>query len=268
MQIEGGIGQTTAAAPRALRLECAALSDAGRVRTNNEDAVAWDQDTGLFVVADGMGGCNAGEVASSLAVRTVLAEFRQLPLNLPAEQRSSPVLSPPAMRLLSAILKANRAVYELSLQHAEYAGMGTTLVATLFYGQRAIIASIGDSRAYRYRAGELTQLTVDHTVLQESIEFGLITADEARAMGGRGLITRALGVEPGLEVDVQEQALAPDDLYLLCTDGLFDMLPDWEIARILASIQGDVERGVQALVAAANAAGGYDNVSVILAHVA
>ncbi len=268
MRIQGGIDRPAPApAARGLHVECAALTDAGRVRTNNEDSLAWDTDAGLFLVADGMGGCNAGEVASRLAVRMVLAEFRQLPLSLPAQEGCSVVLSPPAMRLCTAILKANRAVFEASLQQPEHAGMGTTLVAVLFHGQRAIIASIGDSRVYRFRAGQLEQLTVDHTVLQEQIEFGLITPEQARLMGGRGLITRALGVEPGLEVDVQEQALQPGDVFLLCTDGLFDMIADEEIAAILAASQGNVEVAARSLVGAANAAGGYDNVSVIAVRI-
>lgn len=252
------------AAPKALRLECAGLTDAGRVRANNEDSLDWDSDVGLFVVADGMGGCNAGEVASSLAVRMLLAEFRQLPLKLPAREGCPPALSAAAMRLCTAILKANRAVYEASLQDARYAGMGTTLVTVLFQGQRAVIASIGDSRVYRYRATQLEQLTVDHTVVQEQIEYGLITPEQARFMGGRGLITRALGVEPGVEVDVQEQPLLPGDIYLLCSDGLFDMLDDQEIAAIIQEHPQDAQAAVRSLVAAANDKGGYDNISLIL----
>jgi len=253
-------------APKAMRLECAALTDAGRVRANNEDSLDWDSDAGLFVVADGMGGCNAGEVASSLAVRLLLAEFRQLPLTLPPQDGCAAALSPAAMRLCTAILKANRAVYDASLQDPRYAGMGTTLVAALFQGQRVIVASIGDSRVYRYRGAQLEQLTVDHTVLQEQIEFGLITPEQARFMGGRGLITRALGVEPGLEVDVQEQPLLPGDIYVLCSDGLFDMLDDLEIGAIIGDSAGDVQAAVRNLVAAANDRGGYDNISVILAR--
>ncbi|MEO1766013.1 PP2C family protein-serine/threonine phosphatase [Thiobacter aerophilum] len=263
IQMHLGMGQP-ASTHQNLRAECAAWTDAGLLRRNNEDALAWDAEAALFLVADGMGGCNAGEVASRLAVRTVLSEFRQLPLSLPAREGCAPVLSQPAMRLCTAILKANRAVFEASLQEPEYAGMGTTLVAVLFYGQRAIIASIGDSRVYRYRGGQLEQLTVDHTVLQEQIEFGLLTPEQARLMGGRGLITRALGVEPGLEVDVQEQTLLPGDLYLLCTDGLFDMIADADIGSILAANAGDVQAVARELVAAANRAGGYDNVSVIV----
>jgi len=253
------------ALPRPVQLECASLSDAGRVRANNEDSLDWDGDAGLFVVADGMGGCNGGEVASSLAVRALLAEFRQLPLTLPAKDAGVAALSPSAMRLCTAILKANRAVYEASLQDANLAGMGTTLVATLFHGGRVIIASIGDSRVYRFRDGQLEQLTVDHTVLQEQIEYGLITPEQARFMEGRGLITRALGVEPGIEVDVQEQVLQNGDIYLLCSDGLFDMLDDAEIAAILRDGE-DMQTIARRLVDAANNRGGYDNISLILAR--
>lgn len=254
---------TVGATPPVLHLDCAALSDPGRVRANNEDALDWDADAGLFVVADGMGGCNGGEVASSLAVRVLLGEFRQMPLTLPRNDPGLAALSPAAMRLCSAILKANRAVYEASLADAQLSGMGTTLVATLFQGQRAIIASIGDSRVYRCRGGQLEQLTVDHTVLQEQIEYGLITPAQARYMGSRGLITRALGVEPGIEVDVQEQALLPGDVYLLCSDGLFDMLDDAEICSILRECGEDTQLAVRRLVEAANVSGGYDNISVI-----
>lgn len=246
-----------------LHLDCAALTDPGRVRSNNEDALDWDADAGLFVVADGMGGCNGGEVASNLAVRVLLGEFRQLPLSLPRHDPGLAALSPSAMRLCSAILKANRAVYDASLQDAQLSGMGTTLVATLFQGQRAIIASIGDSRVYRWRAGQLEQLTVDHTVLQEQIEYGLITPEQARYLGSRGLITRALGVERGVEVDIQEQPLVSGDVYLLCSDGLFDMLEQHDISAILRESGDDVQHAVRRLVEDANMRGGYDNVSII-----
>jgi protein phosphatase len=255
---------TIGAVPAVLHLDCAALSDAGRVRPNNEDALDWDSSAGLFVVADGMGGCNGGEVASGLAVRALLGEFRQLPLTLPRQERGLPALSSAALRLCSAILKANRTVYDASLQDPQLAGMGTTLVATLFQGQRAIIASIGDSRVYRCRGGQLEQLTVDHTVLQEQIEYGLISPAQARYLGSRGLITRALGVEPGLEVDVQEQPLVSGDIYLLCSDGLFDMLDDDEICRILRDNEFDAELAVRRLVDRANEQGGYDNISVMV----
>lgn len=269
MQMQTSIERpSSSTAPEALRLEWAGLTDAGRVRANNEDSLAWDDDVGLFVVADGMGGCNAGEVASSLAVRMLLAEFRQLPLTLPARDGCPPALSAAAMRLCTAILKANRSVYEASLQDAQYAGMGTTLVAALFQGQRAIIASIGDSRVYRYRDGQLEQLTVDHTVVQEQIEYGLITPEQARFMAGRGLITRALGVEPGVEVDVQEQPLLAGDIFLLCSDGLFDMLEDQEIATIIHDSAQNVQAAAGGLVAAANDRGGYDNISIILVRAA
>lgn len=243
-------------------LAFAAASDPGRLRRNNEDALGWDADLGLFVVADGMGGCNAGEVASSLAVRMVLAEYRSQ--GFPSPAAGAPAfLSPPAMRLCNAIVKANRVVFDSSLAEPRYSGMGTTLVAALFLGGRAIVASVGDSRAYRLRAHEFSQLTVDHTVLQEQLDSGLISPLEARVATNRGLITRALGVEPGLELDIQEQMLEPGDLFLLCTDGLFDMLADADIAACLLSHHGDLDTAAQALVAAANDAGGYDNVSVL-----
>ncbi len=254
--------------PRMAQLVYAARTDTGRVRGSNEDSLAFDLETGLLVLADGMGGCNGGEIASAMAVNIVAGEFRQLPLILPPEEVAPAGLSSAAMRLCTAIAKANREVYQHALLHTQLSGMGTTLVAALFLGARVTIASIGDSRVYRLRQGHFEQLTVDHTVVQEQLEYGLISPEQARLAGNRGLITRALGVEAGVEVDVQEQPLLPGDVFLLCSDGLFDMLDDTEIQFVIDHAGGDLEAATQHLIDAANHKGGYDNISVILARAA
>ena len=252
--------------PRATRLVYAALSDTGRVRTSNEDSLEFDPETGLLVLADGMGGCNGGEIASAMALNIVLNEFRQFPLTLPVDDGSASGLSHASMRLCTAIAKANREIFQLSLMQAELSGMGTTLVAALFSGSRVTIVSIGDSRVYRLRQGHFEQLTVDHTVLQEQLECGLITPEQARLAGSRGLITRALGVQAGVEVDVQEQPVLLDDVFLLCSDGLFDMVDDTEIQYVIEHADEDLESAAQHLIDIANNKGGYDNISLILAR--
>ena len=252
--------------PRATRLVYAARSDTGRVRTSNEDSLEFDPETGLLVLADGMGGCNGGEIASAMALNIVLNEFRQYPLTLPLEEGSAAGLSHVSMRLCTAIAKANREIFQHSLMRTELAGMGTTLVAALFSSARVTIVSIGDSRVYRLRQGHFEQLTVDHTVLQEHLECGLITPEQARLAGNRGLITRALGVQAGVEVDVQEQPVLPGDVFLLCSDGLFDMMDDTDIQFEIEHADGDLDAAAQYLVDSANHRGGYDNISLILAQ--
>lgn len=251
--------------PRASDLVYVSRSDTGRVRAGNEDSLRCDPEVGLMVLADGMGGCNAGEIASAVAVDSVVSEFRQMPLGL-SEDSGTPGLNAGAMRLCTAIAKANRDIHQLGLARGEWAGMGTTIVSALFFGQRVVIASVGDSRVYRLRQGHFEQLTVDHTVVQEQLEFGLITPEQARLAGGRGLLTRALGADVGVEVDVQEQPVLPGDLYLLCSDGLFDMLDDAEIHALIEQSHGNLELTAEALIEAANHKGGYDNISVILAR--
>lgn len=252
--------------PRQTPLKYAARSVTGRVRTSNEDCLEFDPETGLMVLADGMGGCNGGEVASAMAVNIVMNEFRQLPLGLLADETTPSGLSAIAMRLCTAIGKANREIFEYANNQPQLFGMGTTLVAALFYGTRVTIASIGDSRVYRCRQGYFEQLTVDHTVVQEQLEYGLITPEQARLAGSRGLITRALGVDFGVEVDMQEQPVLPGDMFLLCSDGLFDMMDDSEIQSAIEHADGDLEIAAQNLVDNANGKGGYDNISLILAR--
>lgn len=243
-----------------------ALSDRGQLRENNEDAVLVDADTGLAVLADGMGGYSAGEVASGMAISLIgaeMARWAMRPDGGPAAGGDA-VLLPVARTVAQAVDNANLTIWSAAQVHAEYHQMGTTVVVAQFLPDCLVLAHVGDSRAYRLRDGEFRQLTRDHSLLQEQLDAGLISAEEAALSPQRNLLTRALGVMATVEVEVHVHPVVPDDLFLLCSDGLTDMLADAELAELLAA-PGGLEQKATALVAAANARGGRDNISVILA---
>jgi len=239
----------------------AALTDAGRVRDHNEDAVTVLPACGLVVLADGMGGYAAGEVASDIAVSVIKDVVEQHFLHRPI------VPDDLWQVLVDAVLEANTAIIAAALDEPAYRGMGATLVAGLFHQDRLVVAHAGDSRAYRLRDGLLNLITRDHSVLQERIDSGLLTAQEARGSSIRNLVTRALGVEAELAVEVHEHAVERGDVYLFCSDGLNDMLDDEEIAQVLLQAAGTLADAGAALIDAANAAGGADNISVALVGV-
>jgi len=233
-------------------MEIVAQSDTGKVRRNNEDAYAFDTDAGVAVLADGMGGLEAGEIASHIAVETILEGLRD------AKRLSDAAV-------VAAIAQANRAVLEKSIEKG--VEMGTTVVTWLLTGQgQCLIGHVGDSRAYRVRAGILRRLTRDHSMVQQMIDDGLINEAEAETSPNRNVITRALGLTGQVDVDVRSWVHTPGDLYLLCSDGLTDMVTEVEIQTILAGADGDVslKSAAAALVNRANDAGGHDNVSVML----
>jgi protein phosphatase len=248
-----------------MQLEIACCSDKGLVRDHNEDSLANDERLGVVVLADGMGGCQAGEVASEMAVKTIIEElkapFKKMVLNkldaLHQNHRISGLLE-------RAIIKANKAIYEAAEQQTRYHGMGTTVVAAVFYTNTISIAHVGDSRLYRLRNDEFKQITSDHSVLQELIDCGFYTREQARHSPNRNLVTRALGVTETVNVDVQEQNVLLEDIYLLCSDGLNDMLEDSDMHTILKDNRADLEKMAQRLIDAANEKGGEDNISVIL----
>jgi protein phosphatase len=246
---------------RPLAVWCA-LTDVGHVRENNEDAVTVDPARGLAVLADGMGGYNAGEVASTMTVDLVMEPLGQWLEKAGAAARPRAI----ARTMQTCVARANRAIFQAACQNADYEGMGTTLVVAALHGKTMLIGHIGDSRAYRLRRGVLQQLTRDHTLLQEQIDMGLISEEEALFSPYRGLLTQALGVQENVPLDVQTQTVEPGDLYLLCSDGLTDMLDEHELAAALA---GDTPLTAQAqtLLDRANAEGGYDNISLILCRV-
>ena len=251
-----------------LHIEAGARTDLGRVRKNNEDCYSIDPSLQLYVLSDGMGGEAHGEVASQLAVQTILTHCRQAENSrtTPIFGEASPDVSERTNRLASAIHLANRKVFEAAASDPEQEGMGATIVAVWNEGQKLSLAHVGDSRAYLLRAGTMDQLTADHSLVAEKVRVGILTPQEADASELQSVLTRAVGTNNTVEVDTDEQVLLVGDFVLLCSDGLTRMVTDPEIASTLltsASAQESADR----LVDLANENGGVDNVSVIVLHV-
>ncbi|MDQ3058993.1 MAG: Stp1/IreP family PP2C-type Ser/Thr phosphatase [Pseudomonadota bacterium] len=235
-------------------------TDLGLVRKNNEDAVAFDADTGLCLLADGMGGYNAGEVASGMAVAFIKSEMGRWLAQAGVQATTKEVRR--AMGI--CVENANHSILHAARSNRHYEGMGTTLVMGVFQENRLMLGHIGDSRCYRLRAQELVQLTKDHSLLQEQIDAGLVTPEQALTAQNRNLITRALGVEDEVLLEINEHRLEPGDIYLMCSDGLSDMVSDADIAVILRDARSTLEQKKLALVEAARKGGGRDNIAVLL----
>jgi serine/threonine protein phosphatase PrpC len=249
-----------------LRISADAQSDVGRKRKGNEDALCLNDEQRLYVVADGMGGHAAGEVASRVAVDAI-AEFVELtggnqeitwPFGL------DDTISYEGNRLKTAVRHANTRVIEATRESAEYEGMATTVAAVLVDGDIANLAHVGDSRIYLWNGESIEQLTRDHSWVNEQIENGAISPEQARSHPLRNVVTRALGGRADLVVDIQSRRMAPGDMLLLCSDGLTTMVSDDGIARILRESEGDVARATSALIGEANERGGEDNITVVL----
>ena len=240
------------------------LSNVGMLREHNEDSVASDLTIGLVVLADGMGGYKAGEVASEIAVLMIAAEITEAMQSKSRFLLSNPDLLPESNMLLSAVENANAAIYAVSQNQPECAGMGTTLVAGVFVNNQLVLGHIGDSRMYRLRGETFTQLTEDHSLVQEKINAGLMTTAEAKQSKNRNLVTRALGIDPDVELELQELAVEVNDVYLLCSDGLSDLVSDAEIATILLEANGNITDAADKLIETANENGGSDNISVVI----
>lgn len=239
-----------------------ALTDTGRARSNNEDSVAVDEATGVVVLADGMGGYNAGEVASGMATAFIKSELSRW------LAQAAPSASDADVRRAMDICvdNANRAIFDAANSNPQYAGMGTTLVVGVLRDRRLLLGHVGDSRGYRLRAGRLQQLTRDHSLLQEQVDAGLITPEQAAQSTNKNLVTRAVGVEDTVLLETQLHEVQPGDVYLLCSDGLSDMLDDDTITQLMQG-QEALEEAAGALVDAANDAGGKDNISVVMVRV-
>ena len=252
-----------------LHIEAGARTDLGRVRKNNEDCYSIDPSLQLYVLSDGMGGEAHGEVASKLAVQTVVTHCRQAENSraTPIFGESSPDVSERTNRLASAIHLANRKVFETAASNPEQKGMGATIVAAWIEGQRLSLAHVGDSRAYLLRAGSLDQLTADHSLVAEKVRVGILTPQEADASEMQSVLTRAVGTNSTVEVDTDEQVLLVGDFVLLCSDGLTRMVTDPEIASTLLT-STSAQEAADRLVDLANENGGVDNVSVIVLRVA
>ena len=246
-------------------LEIASATHTGMVRSHNEDAISSDGEVGLAVLADGMGGYNAGEVASGIAVALITSEMRQAIAKTSLHSLDQADGDLQAIRLLKGIVaKANTSIYQSASSQPQYAGMGTTLVVALFRDNRLSVAHIGDSRLYRLRDEKLEQITRDHSLLQEQIDSGMITREAARRSQNKNLVTRALGIEPEVEAEIHTYDVRPGDLYLLCSDGLNDMVEDEDIELTLNAMGSNLPLAANQLVQMANDNGGRDNVSVIL----
>ncbi|MCE2917437.1 MAG: Stp1/IreP family PP2C-type Ser/Thr phosphatase [Rubrivivax sp.] len=239
-----------------------AAVDPGRARSNNEDSVATDDEVALAILADGMGGYNAGEVASNMATTFIRTELGRWLREASAQANDAEVRR--AMDI--CVDNANRAIFNAANTTPQYAGMGTTLVVAVFRDGRLLLGHVGDSRCYRLRAGKLEQITRDHSLLQEQIDAGLITPEQAAVSSNKNLVTRAVGVEDGVLLETHQHDVLPGDLYLMCSDGLSDMLADADIERLLlAGVEATpLEGTAKVLIDAANEAGGKDNISVIL----
>ena len=249
-------------------LEIASCTDSGMVRSHNEDSIASDQEKGLVVLADGMGGYNAGEVASGMATTVLVTEIQQLLKHKQAFEVDEQSGQPFAQKLLrEQIAKANTSIYQAAQSQPQYAGMGTTLVVALFYDNRMTVAHIGDSRLYRLRGNDFRQITKDHSLLQEQIDSGMITQQQARLSQNKNLVTRALGIDPVVEAEIHDYETLPEDVYLLCSDGLCDMVSDEDIGMALQTLGANLRLCAQQLVQMANDNGGRDNVSVMLVKI-
>jgi len=242
------------------------MTDTGLIRTHNEDSIGNDMSLGLAVLADGMGGHKGGEVASALAVNSILND-------LPAELERCKRLeidenvsgySYQSIAIKNVIEKANTIIFEAASKQIQYEGMGTTIVVTMFYDNRLTVAHVGDSRMYRLRSHEMEQITSDHSLLQELIDRGFYTPEEAEKSLNKNLVTRALGIDETVKVDVTEEIVLADDCYLLCSDGLSDMVDDRRINMIMEENKLHIDTACTELIQQAIDNGGHDNISVIV----
>jgi PPM family protein phosphatase len=250
------------------KLKSVLLTDTGKVREHNEDTIGSEPDIALFVLADGMGGYNAGEVASGIAVKTIINLVREAyqVQELEGTDRATGYMRP-SIILRDAILRANKIIHQTSKTQPQCEGMGTTVVAALFYDDKIITAHVGDSRLYRLRGDRFEQLTMDHSLLQELVDRGFYSQEEAARSTNKNYVTRALGVEPSVEVELHEHPCEKGDYYVFCSDGLSDMVEDEDIHLTISTFNDNLETIVKQLVQLSNEHGGRDNISVIMTQV-
>ena len=251
-----------------MRIQVGARTDVGRVRSNNEDSFKLVPELNLFILSDGMGGEAHGEVASNLAVEAIASHCMESgpKPDLPYLVDPRAELDEKTNRLASAVQLANRMIYESAQKHAAQRGMGATVVAVWINEQRLSVAHVGDSRVYLLRAGELQQITDDHSLVAEQVRRGILTKEQAESSDMQSVLIRALGIEPEVQVDADEHLLMEGDTLVLCSDGLSRMVSDLEIASTLLSRTG-MQSTADRLIELANEYGGEDNVSVVLVRV-
>ncbi len=249
-------------------LEIVSQTNPGMVRSHNEDSVTFDAEHGLVVLADGMGGYNAGEVASGIAVSVLASEVRHCLEAVGPEQKDAASNDDVGVAVLrDNVKKANLSIFNAAQSQPQYAGMGTTIVTGLFYDNRVAVAHVGDSRMYRLRGEVFETITRDHSLLQEQIDSGIISKELARLSKNKNLVTRAVGIEADVVPEVHLHDVEVGDIYLLCSDGLNDMVEDEDICATLQMLQGNLSLAATQLIEQANDNGGRDNVSVILVKV-
>lgn len=248
-----------------IKVQIAGRTDTGLRRQLNEDHIGFDQELGIAVLADGMGGHQSGEIASHMAVESVLEHLQKL-VNpeTPGAITGSQLLE----HVSNTISYSNAKIFQAAEALEEHKGMGTTLVAAIVQEQQIYAGHVGDSRLYLYRNRELKRITRDHSLVQDLIDRGFYTEEEARQANVGHIVTRALGTKEEVEVDTIQHDLEEDDVFMLCSDGLSDMVDDWKIEEVLKESDGDLEQTAQALVDTANRNGGKDNISVILMQIA
>ena len=244
----------------------AGKTDTGLKRDHNEDFIAWDAERGLALLADGMGGHKAGDIASRMSVECIKKNLRPA-LEQPLPESGDKDRSPLASLLDSAINEANDTVFAAGEENTQQEGMGTTLVVLILHNDRVLVAHVGDSRLYCLRGRELTAVTHDHSLVRQMMAEGMMTEEEAQDSPFTHVITQAVGVREAVDAEIQEFEATPGDVYLLCSDGLTDMVEDHEIAETLLAVQGNWERAAQRLVDLANQYGGRDNISVVIVGV-
>ncbi|HKJ53243.1 MAG TPA: Stp1/IreP family PP2C-type Ser/Thr phosphatase [Gammaproteobacteria bacterium] len=243
-------------------------TDTGMVRSKNEDAIGYDSALGLVVLADGMGGHRGGEIASSMTVDTVINLLQQrLPEITAGGIDDASGFSRESICIQDAVVAANELVYKTAEANPEHKGMGTTIVVLQFYNNSFSLAHIGDSRCYRLRNDKLEQITKDHSLLQELIDRGFYTPEEARNSMNKNLVTRALGIDPIVMPDIQEDIVLKNDIYLLCSDGLTDLVEDEDIYLTIKQFSANLEEAAKQLITKANQNGGKDNISVMLCRI-
>lgn len=250
-------------------IKWAALSDTGRQRDHNEDSFLADPYEGLWVVADGMGGHLSGEKASQLAVEAV-HEFLVELVHDPAYASripDDPTLLPVECNMKAAVLWANDRILVEAMKDPRHQGMGTTITVALIHGDEIVLAHVGDSRIYRFRNGYLEQVTADHSLLNHMLATGQITPEQAHNFPKGNVILRALGLKEHVEVDVQLHGLVPGDIYLMCSDGLSDLVKDPFILQAVTEHEDDLNLACQRLVDLANQGGGRDNITVCLLQI-
>jgi serine/threonine protein phosphatase PrpC len=248
-----------------IEMEFGARSDTGCVRANNEDSFRLAPELNLFVLSDGMGGLEAGEVASRLAVDTIVAHVREIDANpsLPLVGERIDGVSELSNRLASAVRLANQAVHNAALESANGQSMGATVVALRVSDERVSIAHVGDSRVYHLRGDNLEQLTQDHSFVADQVRRGRMTEQEAGNSNLQNVLIRALGIDPSVEVDVNEELAMEGDAILLCSDGLTRELSDSQIAAVLRE-KDDAQEAAEQLIELAKQAGGGDNITAIV----